>query len=673
MNTPKIDRRKFLKWVGAATALTLPALLGYNFWRSTQIDSFPNLSPYAVTDIEPSPSLVAPLLLLLNEQSDNPFGPYLAEILRAEGLNCFQTATLAVVDSTLLAQFDLVLLAEGTLDNAQAELLTGYVAQGGRLIAMRPDARLVALFGLERLTGSVESGYLQVNASQPVGRGINSRALQFHGSADSYRLAGAQAVAWLSDASDTPSESPAVTLYAYGQGQAVLWAFDLARSVAYIRQGNPAWANQERDELDGVRACDMFKDWIDLERVTIPQADEQQRLLVNLLTVLSQSARPLPRLWYFPSSAPAMLIATGDSHMNIASPIEFVLAQVEKRGGHMSVYYTPPATDRWRSLARKARWWLTDLPVVGQTLANSSTLPTPSLIADWRNRGHEFTFHPYVEEGVEAGYRRYWQEFIAFDYGPISPTVRTHRILWQGWVETARVQAAYNLRMNVDYYHIGSVFQKPDDEWTSGHFTGSGLPMKFVDEQGRILNVFQQLTQLVDEHLLEGLGGPANLRAEAALEVSQTVLRRSLTEAPAAITAQFHIDPIALSGLPISGFPATEALRWLEGTLDFAVAQGIPIWSAEKWLYFTEARQATNFDQFDWQAETQRLSFRVKAPVMPGAELAVMIPGEHNQAQLVKLTIDEQPVIPQQRQVGGINYGWVTVASGPHQIVAIYA
>ncbi|NJN98095.1 MAG: hypothetical protein HC875_30440, partial [Anaerolineales bacterium] len=429
------------------------------------------------------------------------------EILRAEGLNCFQTATLATVDMTLLAQFDLVLLAEGTLDNAQAELLSGYVARGGRLIAMRPDARLAALFGLERLIGSVENGYLQVNAGQPVGQGINPRALQFHGPADNYRLAGAQAVAWLSDASDTPSEAPAVTLNVYGQGQAALWAFDLARSVAYTRQGNPAWANQERDELEGVRACDMFKDWVDLERVVIPQADEQQRLLINLLTALSQSAQPLPRLWYFPGSAPAMLIATGDSHMNIASPIEFVLAQVEKRGGHMSVYYTPPATDRWRSLARKARWWLTDLPVVGQALANSATLPTPSLIADWRNRGHEFTFHPYVEEGVEAGYRRYWQEFIAFDYGPISPTVRTHRILWQGWVETARVQAAHNLRMNVDYYHIGSVFQKPGGEWTSGHFTGSGLPMKFVDEQGRILNVFQQLTQLVDEHLLEGLGG----------------------------------------------------------------------------------------------------------------------------------------------------------------------
>ena len=35
------------------------------------------------------------LLLLTNEKSDKPFGPYLAEILRAEGLKCFQIADLS--------------------------------------------------------------------------------------------------------------------------------------------------------------------------------------------------------------------------------------------------------------------------------------------------------------------------------------------------------------------------------------------------------------------------------------------------------------------------------------------------------------------------------------------------------------------------------------------------
>jgi hypothetical protein len=38
-----------------------------------------------------------------------------------------------------------------------------------------------------------------------------------------------------------------------------------------------------RDGVEGVRAVDMFPGFIDLERIHLPQADEQQRLLVNLL------------------------------------------------------------------------------------------------------------------------------------------------------------------------------------------------------------------------------------------------------------------------------------------------------------------------------------------------------------------------------------------------------
>ncbi len=86
--------------------------------------------------------------------------------------------------------------------------------------------------------------------------------------------------------------NPAVTLRTVGAGQAAAFTYDLARSVVYTRQGNPAWAGDERDgELDAlIRSDDLFfgaspgpqPDWVDLDKVAIPQADEQQRLLANL-------------------------------------------------------------------------------------------------------------------------------------------------------------------------------------------------------------------------------------------------------------------------------------------------------------------------------------------------------------------------------------------------------
>ncbi|HRE25846.1 MAG TPA: hypothetical protein PK954_04370, partial [Anaerolineales bacterium] len=119
-----------------------------------------------------------------------------------------------------------------------------------------------------------------------------------------------------------------------------------------------------------------------------------------------------------------------------------------------------------------------DLPAVGEALRGSR--PTPADIRRWSARGHEFGLHPYVEEGLEPGWGRYWQEFTGLGYGPVSPTVRTHRILWNGWSETARVQAMHGIRMNLDFYHYGTAFQKPGGEWVNGHFTGSGLSMRFV-------------------------------------------------------------------------------------------------------------------------------------------------------------------------------------------------
>ncbi len=651
--------------IGAAGVLTLPAF-GYGLLRVGGGELPRAASPYAIDESAhppPSGETGIPLLLLTNERADDPFGAYLAEVLRAEGLNCFRVARLSTVDSPTLERFYLVLLAEGPLDQAQVELLEGYVARGGRLIAMRPDVRLAPLLGLERAAGSTTEGYLQVDTDHPVGQGIAAEALQFHGSAGHYHLAGAQAVAWLVNGDQACTDFPAVTLYRYGQGQAAMWAYDLGRSVAYMRQGNPAWANQERDGRDGVRAQDAFVGWIDLDRIAIPQADEQMRLLSQLISAMLADVLPLPRLWYFPGMAAGMLIATGDSHQSPASVIEDVLARVEQRGGHMSIYYSPPLVNDWRRTIQRVQSWVADLS------GASADLPTPSQVAGWRARGHEFTLHPYVEEGLEAGWQRYWKEFTGLGYGPVSPTVRTHRILWTGWVETARLQASYGIRMNLDYYHYGPAFRDKAGEWRYGHFTGSGLPMRFVDEQGRILNIYQQPTQLVDEQVIRmpwGLGG-ADIPVEAAIEIARTVLQQSIAATYSAVAAQFHIDPFA-----IGGDLAVKAGRWLESTLDYAAEQGIPIWSAAKWLGFTEARHNTTLERMQWDPLGQRLSFYLIAPATSQVDLTILIPQQHGEARLARVEVDGAAMVYHQRNLGGDSYAAISVGAGSHQIAAIY-
>jgi hypothetical protein len=272
---------------------------------------------------------------------------------------------------------------------------------------------------------------------------------------------------------------------------------------------------------------------------------------------------------------------------------------------------------------------------------------------------------------LDAGWRHYWEEFTGTGYGPVPPTTRTHRVLWQGWVETARMQASCGIRLNLDPYHLGPFFRNGAGEWAYGYFTGSSLPMRFVDEQGQILNIYQQPTLLADEHLLSlpwVKGEVPGLVAEEAVEVSRTLLRRSLDGAYSAITTQFHVDPFAIGGQAY-----TDEARWLEGTLDYAAAQGIPIWSALEWLRFTEVRHDANLVDVQWHPASRRLSFGLVAQAVPGIELSVMVPLRHAETRLVQIEVDGVPVEHHTRELGNLSYGWVSLSAGFHHVVATCA
>lgn len=652
----RISRRQFLKLVGVAGAVTVPTALGYQ-WLADESANLPVArSPYA-RDPAWSATGRAPILVVVNDRAENRFGfgAYLAEILRAEGLNCFRIAPLSTLDAATLARYTLVIVSHGAWTTAEAEMFHAYVSNGGALIAMRPNAS--ALFGVESSADTSTFANLVIEARYA---GFTRTALQIHDAPRLYRVVGAQPLAWLADETGKPSAFPAVTFNSFGKGRAALWAFDLARSIAYTRQGNPAWANQERDGRDGIRAIDAFVGWMDLARCEIPQADEQMRLLSRLIQMMLAEVMPLPRLWYFPAQTDALVIATGDAHQAPADAIEPVLTRVEKFGGRMSVYFTPGTWSGWRRGVFKVGG-ADALALVGGRWVE----PTPTQVAAWRARGHEFGFHPYVEEGLEEGVRRYWQEFCAHGYAPVAPTARTHRILWTGWVETARVQASFDVRMNLDFYHYGTALQRADGTWAYGYFNGSGLPMKFVDEQGRVLDSFQQVTQLVDEHLIKMPwgGGWANLSGDAAVEVARTAIDRALRSAPAALGAQFHIDPFAAGG----EF-AANATRFLEGTLEYAAARGVPIWTAEKWLGWCEARHDATFENVTWDANTRELSFTLQRRELAEARIEALVPAQFNGLRVMRVLVGEMLMPPRVREVGGIEFVAILIPTGTHRV-----
>ena len=278
----------------------------------------------------------------------NPFSRYFAEILRAEGLNEFTATDITNVTPAVLNAHDVAILGDGPLTAGQAQMLSDWVQAGGNLIASRPDPQLAGLLGLTSAGGTLDNGYLQVDTNSGPGAGIVGQTIQYHGTADRYTTNGAQTIATLYSDATTATANPAVTMQSVGSngGHAAAFTYDLARSIVETRQGNPAWSGDERDSSVGgsqlIRSDDLFfgaktgdvqPDWVDLNKVAIPQADEQQHLLTNLIEQMNLDRKPLPRFWFLPHDKKAAVVMTGDDHGNGGTVGRFQQYQADSPSG----------------------------------------------------------------------------------------------------------------------------------------------------------------------------------------------------------------------------------------------------------------------------------------------------------------------------------------------------
>src|SRR6266516_1679792 len=112
----------------------------------------------------PQANTNTPVLVVTTDS--NQFSKYYSEILKAEGLNAFQTADIGTVNPAALANYDTVLLGEVSLTPTQVTTFTDWVNAGGNLIAMKPDKQLAGLLGLTDASSTLADKYLLVNTLQ---------------------------------------------------------------------------------------------------------------------------------------------------------------------------------------------------------------------------------------------------------------------------------------------------------------------------------------------------------------------------------------------------------------------------------------------------------------------------------------------------------------------------
>ena len=234
----------------------------------------------------------------------------------------------------------------------------------------------------------------------------------------------------------------------------------------------------------------MQPDWVDTSKIAIPQADEQQRLLVNLITLMERDKLPLPHFWYLPRGEKAVVVMSGDDHSPSQAP-----------GGTASNF------DRFKALSPAgcvvANWECVRSTVLHlsrtATLTNAQAAALHSPTAS-RSRCTRSSARARRRRSPQAELAAVFDTQLAafqakYTSVPAPVSSRTHCVYWPDWASNAKVELARGIRMDANYYHYPGAWigAKP------GFMNGGGFPMRFADLDGSLIDVYQANTNMTDE------------------------------------------------------------------------------------------------------------------------------------------------------------------------------
>jgi hypothetical protein len=196
------------------------------------------------------------------------------------------------------------------------------------------------------------------------------------------------------------------------------------------------------------------------------------------------------------------------------------------------------------------------------------------------------------------------------------------------------------VRYDANYYYWPDVWVQN----RPGMFTGSGMPMRFADLDGSMIDVYQAATYITDE---SGMDIPAAIKAllDGALGPNGYY---------GAFTVNMHTDA---SDNPGAGAIVAEA-----------TSRGVPVVSARQMLDWIDGRNNSSFTNTSFQ--DGQLHFTVVQAA--GARgLEAMIPASATTGRLQHVTHNGSDVATTTQTIKGIEYAMLPVQSGDY--VATYA
>jgi hypothetical protein len=589
------------------------------------------VSVHSCTHKNPS----SPILVIAGHEE---FGTYTAEILKAEGFNEYRIDHPASenISYNYLRHFDIVILAEGAAKPRTIQVFEKYVRSGGNIIAFRPDSSLSELFGVFFPGENISEGWIATDTSLAQGKGLSSKKMQFHGTADICTVNSGNTLAAFFTGKTAGKSYPAIVANDPGKGHTIAFLYNLPKSIVYTRQGNPLSAGKEKDGIPGLRGMDLFTDgWVDTSTNTLNQADQQMALLTNCIQDLSKETRPLPRFWYFPDSLKCLAVLDNDGEYNNELDFEPQFRDVDSMGAKMTLYLI--------KVDEVSKSW----------------------VERWTAEGFEIAGHP--DDTREAGDPR-WNSMdsaikeikaaIASKYGLTVRTNVNHWFVWCGTDEDgkqdfgaqARIEEKNGIEMDANYavYDINS--NQPlnflgTPGYNQGNYIGSGLVMRYADASGNTVNVYQRFNAVYDQQYNEGS------TADGFFNCFKGLVDRSLHEdIYSFVSIKAHNNEYYFSKEPLMRM------------LDYAHMNGVPVWTALNLLDFLKMKDEASFSNLSWKEN--ELGFTLHSTLTHRNGLTFMVPAEYNGINIREIHIDGAKRPFEVRTVKGITYAFVTVEGG---------
>ena len=404
-------------------------------------------------------------------------------------------------------------------------------------------------------------------------------------------------------------------------------------------QGNYALAGQEQDGINGIRSMDMFTGgWVDTSKNNINQADEQMRLLSHTIEKMDTYKKPLPRFWYFPDQEKCLAILTNDGEDNTEAEFDTQFSDIESKGALMTLY-------------------IKELSKVSASKVNT-----------WVSHGHEISGHP---DDTAQATNPTWSTMdsvlnsminnIQSTYGQTMKTVCNHWFVWcgkdsagsQDFAAQARIEANHGIKMDMNYAHYYNGSSQGAFLGGPGNFTGTGLPMRFADHNGNIVDIFLGNTNVYDQQYME------NNDPTGFYNCFKSILDRSLSNGIYSfIGVKAHRAEWSWSRTSILNM------------LDYANSNSVAVWTAKKALDFLQMKDAAKFKNITWSSN--QLSFTLDAPTA-GQGLTFMVPKTYNGLTISSITKNGAGQSYTLWNIKGRDYALVTTTAGSsYSVVATY-